>query len=297
MKRYDMSQFDFSALVFPRKTKTFKNVIQLYCECKYEEAEALSEKLKGYDPQLADMKAQTAFFRCDFNECVKNIMEFYPFLIEWYSGNKKWDTEKMLEYALQKADKDIKQEAIEILMEMYNSFSSEQLDIRGFEHFKYIPTLIEHANGVLEDFANPYHIYSPPETPQKLNAIIDDYLLKNKKRFANLKGDPMDDPAIVNNVLLLIENNGYPEDFLKIYSEHFTSPFLIYTHLEATKIYLYLKQEDKARDTLVNYAKYSWIPVESTDIKPLSMFVDYSFVPLFNKELFDIIYHLPVPHC
>ncbi len=90
-------------------------------------------------------------------------------------------------------------------------------------------------------------------------------------------------------------NRGYPEEFLSLYEKHCTSPLLMYQHLDAVKIYICLKQPEKAQNALLNYAKYGWIPIEWTDVKPVSMFVDYSFVPLFTKELFDAIYQTPVP--
>lgn len=103
MKRIDLSQINFP-LETKRYTKKIKEVIQLYRECKYDEAETLAAKINGYDPQLADMKAQLAFFRSDFNECVQQGLMVYPFLNEWYSENKRKQTERMLEYALQMAD-------------------------------------------------------------------------------------------------------------------------------------------------------------------------------------------------
>lgn len=295
MNKIDLSQLDFSTLVFPRITKVFKETVQLYCDCKYDEAELCAKKLKGYEPQLADMRAQTAFFRCDFNECVQQAILFYPFLDEWYSGNKRWETEKMLEYALQKADEEIRREAIEILMSMYHYFSDEQLERRGFEHFKHIPRLIEHAAGNLESVSNPYHIYSPPESPKELSEITDEYLTFHKKRLSKLQGDPLENPGVISHILLMIKDQGHPEDYIELYSKHFSAPQLLNDHFDAAKIYIYLKQEDKARESLINFARYGFIPIEWTDVKPMSIFVDYSFVPLFNKELFDIIYHLPVP--
>ena len=295
MKRTDLSEIDFSALAFPRKTKTFKTVVQLYCECRYDEAEALSAKLTGCDPQLADMRAQTAFFRSDFNECVRQGLLVYPFLDEWYSGNKRQQTRMMLEYAINKADEEVRQEAVGILNDMYHHFSEEQLAARGFEHFVYIPQLIVHATGVLESFAKPHHIYRPPESPEELSAIAEDYLRLHEKRLAALKCDPMDDPSVIRSIMPLIEYRGRPEDYLKLYNEHCTSPELNNCHFAAAKICLYFGQEDKAREALLNYARYGFIPVEFTDVKPMEIFVDYSFAPLLTKELLDAIYDPPVP--
>ena len=205
MIRYDFSQIDFSSLSFPKKTKKFKEFINLYWDCMYEDAETLSSKLIGYEPQLADMRAQAAFFRSDFNECVNQIMIFYPFLVEWYSGNKRDDTKKMLEYALNKADKDVREEAISILTEMHKYFSKEQLEHRDYLHFKYIRTLIEHSTGNLEEFSNPHYIYTPPEKPKHLNEIIDTYIELHKKRIEKLQCDPMDDPATVREILFQIK--------------------------------------------------------------------------------------------
>ena len=53
--------------------------------------------------------------------------------------------------------------------------------------------------------------------------------------------------------------------------------------------------QEKASEALLNYARYGFIPVEWTDIKPMEIFYDYSFAPLFNKELLNNIYNLPVP--
>ena len=94
MKRIELSQINFP-LETKRYTKKIKEVIQLYRECKYDEAETLAAKLNGYDPQLADMRAQLAFFRSDFNECVQQGIMVYPFLNEWYSENKRKQTERL----------------------------------------------------------------------------------------------------------------------------------------------------------------------------------------------------------
>ena len=86
-----------------------------------------------------------------------------------------------------------------------------------------------------------------------------------------------------------------PEDYLALYEKHYTSPKFNNRHFSAAQIYIFLKQEEKAREALVNYARYCFIPIEWTDIKPMEIFYDYSFVPLFNKELLETIYNLPVP--
>ena len=292
MKRIDLSQINFP-LETKRYTKKIKEIIQLFGECKYDEAEALAAKLNGYDPQLADMRAQLAFFRSDFNECVQQGLMVYPFLNEWYSGNKRKQTELMLEYALQMADESIRQEAIEILTEMHGHFTDEQLSTREFEHFKYIPILIEHAEGSLESFA--FRLYTPPESPKELSVLADEYLTLHKKRFAKLQGNPMDNLEVVSGFMVSVFSQCRPEDYLALYEKHYTSPKLNNCHFSAAQIYIFLKQEGKAREALVNYAKYGFIPIEWTDIKPMEIFYDYSFVPLFNKELFRIIYNLPVP--
>ena len=252
----------------------------------------MAKKLVGYDPQLADMRAQIAFFRSDFNECVQQALLLYPCLDEWYSGNKKTDTERMLEYALWNADADIKQEAIEILRSMYQYFPEQQLAARGFEHFRYIPQLIEHAEGEPEQFS--FRLYTPPESPKELSAVIDEYLTLHKKRLAGMTGDPMENPSVIGSLLVSVKSQCRPEDYLMLYQDHCTAPELLNQHFSAAQIFLYLKQEDQAREALLNYARYGFIPVECTDVKPVSIFYDYSFVPLFNRELFDAIYMLPV---
>ena len=241
------------------------------------------------------MRAQAAFFRSDFNECVRQGLLVYPFLDAWYSGNKRRETEMMLEFAIHRADAEIRQEAIGILAEMHHHFTAEQLGSRGFEHFRYIPQLIEHATGDLESFANPHHIYTPPESPKELCEVTAHYLKLHEKRFAALPGDPLENPAVIAGLLVTVADQCRPADYLELYHKHFAAPELTNSHFTAAKIYLSFRQEDQARDALLNYARCGFIPIEWTDVKPMAIFVDYSFVPLFTKEFLDTIYHLPVP--
>ncbi len=291
----DMSQIDFSNLTFPRLTKKYKTVSQLYRACQYEEAEALANTLSGNEPQLADMRAQTAFFRSDFNTCVQQTLLFYPYLDEWYSGNKRSESQKMLAFALQRADADIRQEAIGILKKMYHHFSDEQLDRREMAHFKAIPQLIEHATGPLGQCSNPDANYTPPETPQELSAVLDGFLETNKKRLAKLQGDPLDDAQIVSKLLVTVIDQCRPEDYLYLYEKLLCSPALQYAHFRAAKIHLYLNQPEKAREALLNYARYGFWPVEWSDVRPMAI-VDWPFIPLLDKELLDCIYRIPFTH-
>lgn len=292
MYSIDMSQIDFSNLTFPRITQKFKTVSQLYRACQYEEAEALAKTLTGYEPQLADMRAQTAFFRSDFQTCIQQTLLFYPYLDEWYSGNKRSETQKMLVFALQKTDADIRQDAIGILMKMHHHFSDEQLEQREMAHFKAIPQLIAQASDSLGQCSNRDANYTPPDTPKELSDVLDDFLECNKKRLAKLQGDPLDDAQIVSKLLVTVIDQCRPEDYLYLYEKHLCSPVLQYAHFRAAKIYLYLNQPEKASEALINYARYGFWPVEWSDVRPMAI-VDCPFLPLLTKDLLDRIYRIP----
>ncbi|HAG14505.1 MAG TPA: hypothetical protein DCG49_11695 [Ruminococcus sp.] len=289
----DLSQINFDAIAFPRKTKTFKNVVQLFSACHYDEAETIAKKLVGYDPQLADMRAQIAFFRSDFNACVQQALLLYPFLNAWYSENKTKETQRMLAFALRKADAPVRQEAFDILMQMHQHFSQQELDKRGFEHFKSIPLLLEHASGDLVRFA--VRNYTPPDDPKPLSAVTESYLECHKNRLAKLSGDPLENPAVLSSLLVSVKAECRPEDYLAIYQKYCTSPQLRNAHFPAAAICLYLQQYDRAKEALLNFAKYGFTPIEWTDVKPMAIFFDYCVVPLFDNAFLERIDRLPVP--
>lgn len=291
MKRYNLSEFDFDAINPVSVPKQLKDITNLYRACKFDEANALLEKFGKLPHQVLDIKAQLAFFKWDFDEAVKYILEYYPFLGEWYSGNKTDDTQRMLVFSLMNASPEVKSEAMEILQEMYGFFNEEQLQKRNLRYFKLIPQIIDAANGNYESYQR---IFVPSEKHLSYEDILQEYSAYHKIKLDSLKSSLEDDARTAGDVLSLIRDNGEPSDFVRLYEKHCKTSKLYYRyHIEAIKIYLYLGELDKARAAAVNYVKYGFIPIEWTDIMPLSVFDNYSFIPVFTKGLFNIIYNTP----
>ena len=74
MTRYDLSQIDFLSIKPVAISKPLKEITRLYRACRFEEADKLLEKNDTLPRQTADIKAQLAFFSCDFDKTVQYIL-------------------------------------------------------------------------------------------------------------------------------------------------------------------------------------------------------------------------------
>lgn len=292
MKTYDYTKIDFPSIEVQRTPKQLQKITDLYRACKFEEAEILLDKAGLQTHQTADIMAQLTFFQWNFDKAVEYILEYYAWLGEWYSGNKKGYTEKMLAFSLLKATPKVREEAIEVLQHMYDSFTEEQLkDFKHYRQFAAIPRIIDIANGNAENY---YHTYKPCESPKEFSEVLNDYAKYHDSQLKALRCSPEEDAFTVRDLLILIEDRGKTDDFIRLYEKHCQSSKLSESnHMVAIKIYMYLKEYERAKNAVVNCIKYTWYPIEYTDVMPLSIFYDYSFMELFTKELFEEIFHIP----
>lgn len=291
MTHYDLSEIDFPSIKPVAAPKPLKEITHLYRACRFEEADKLLEKNDTLPRQTADIKAQLAFFSCDFDKTVQYILEYYPYLNEWYAMNKKSDTEKMLAFSLAKSSEDIKNEAISILDEMYGYFSEEQLSDVRYSHFKAIPRIIDIAKGNYSKYAKGY---TPPESPKEYKEIFDKYAEFHKSQLKALKCAPEDDPKTAGDLIYLIEKSGKPEDITELYEADCKSTKLHYNaHLTAIRVYLYLNDPERAEEAAVDYVKYGWLPITETDIMPVSLFDDYCMTPMLTNELLSTLKNIP----
>lgn len=291
MRSYNISEIHFEEIEPLSLSKKMKQATNLYRACKFDEAEKILTDIHTNPHQIADIKAQLAFFSWEFDKAIEYILEYYPYLGEWYSGNKNRDTQKMLAFSLLHASEKMKKQAIAELQEIHDCFSKEQLDKRGYYQFTCISQILDIASGNYQTYKKPY---SPPEKIKSYEEILQGYAQYHEKELKALHCLPEDDIRIASDLLLLIMDYGKTTDFIRLYEKHCKSSKLYYrNHLRAIHIYLYLQNFERAKEAASDYVKYGWIPIEWTDVMPVSLFDDYCFVPVFTKDLFSEIYSIP----
>lgn len=284
----DISAVDFENIEVVRVPKKLKDIAELYRARDFEEADKLLEAFGKLPRQKAAIKAQLAFFDCDFGSAIEYIIEYYAYLGEWYSGNMWYQTAMMLSFALIRSrQQTIVKECITYLKELYESLSEEQLNNRKLRYLTFIPQILDRADGKF----NSSQKYSPPDTPKSYSELFDGYAQYHKKQLAALDCPPEDDPRIAGDMLILIYSSGATDDFVRLYEKHCKSSDLRdRAHIDAARIYMYLGANDRAAEALLDYASLGWWPIENTDIMPMAMLDADDLFPLVSDELLKKIY-------
>lgn len=286
----DTSMIDFNAIETVRITKRLKEIAALYRACRFEEA---NEQLSAYNKlphQAAAIKAQISFFNWDFDSTIEHIMDYFPYLCEWYTGNIKWNTFYMLVFSLLKSNSDMRRSCLEYLDSVYKGFSDDQLESKNYWHFTFIPEMIKAADGNMETNKK----YVPPNNPKSFNEIFEGYAGSHKRQLEKLSCSPEEDAKTASDLLLLIYSSGSTEDFIRLYEKHCKSPKNSdFVHFDAARIYMYLGNNERAAQALCDYAEFVWYPIEFTDVKPVSILDGFDLFPLFTKDLFKKIYNIP----
>lgn len=288
----DISNIDFDNIEVVRVPKKLKDIAELYRSRDFEEADRLLSAFGKLSRQTAAIKAQLAFFSCDFGSAIENIMEYYTYLGEWYTGNMWYQTAMALSYALIRAKSlPVAMDCIEYLKMLYNGLSAEQLENRKLRYLKFIPNILDRADGKF----NSTKKYSPPDIPKSYSELFDGYAQYHQKQLEMLDCPPEDDTHTASDMLILIYSSGSADDFLKLYEKHCKSSELRDgTHIDAARIYMYLGQNDRAAEALLNYASLGWYPIENTDIMPMSILDADDLFLLVSDELLKKIYSEPM---
>lgn len=288
----DISAIDFDNIEVLRAPKKLKDITELYRARDFEEADRLIAAFGKLPRQKAAIWAQLAFFSCDFGSAIEHIMEYYAYLGEWYTGNMWYQTAMVLSYALIRAkSQPIAKDCIEYLKALYESLSEEQLENRKLRYLTFIPQILDRADGKF----NSTQKYSPPDAPKSYSELFDGYAQYHKKQLAALNCPPEDDPRTAGDMLILIYSSGSSDDFLRLYEKHCkNSDLRDGAHLDAARIYMYLGDNDRAAEALLDYATLGWYPIESTDIMPMSMLDADDLFPLISNEMLKKIYSEPM---
>lgn len=288
----DISTIDFSNINVVSIPKKLKDIAELYRARNFAEADRLLEAFKKLPRQKAAIEAQLAFFNCDFVSAIERIMEYYPYLGEWYTGNMWYQTSMALSFALIRAKSEpIAKDCKEYLKTLYDSLSEEQLENKGLRYLTFIPQILDRADGKF----NSTQQYTPPENPKSYDELFDGYAQYHKKQLAKLDCPPEEDTRTASDLLILIDSSGSTEDFLRLYEKHCKSPELRdWAHLKAARIYMYLGKNDRAAEALLDFATLGWRPLQITDIMPFAMLDADDLFPLITDEMLKFVYNEPM---
>ncbi|MBQ9604408.1 MAG: hypothetical protein IJR45_03240, partial [Firmicutes bacterium] len=278
--------------------KKLKEIINLYRMRKYEQADKLLEQLTGFSHQKAAIKAQIAFFNADFEHTVEYISEYFPYLCEWYSGNIKCDTIFMLEYSFVKGENtDLNKKVLNNIKNVYEILTNEQKQGKGFSQYRYYDELKRVFDGDTENtmLDNYGKKYTPPENPKRIEEVLKDFSLENKVSIGSVDDlDGFINDSRVGNMLYYMKIYTSPEDYIMVFEKLKKSKRLsMYQFLDAAMVYLYLGKKEKAEQTIVEIAKYKWIPIEETDVMPVPALSDLGAYELYTKDLFDKLAAVP----
>lgn len=284
----DISTIDFNNIKVVSVPKKLRDIAQLYRDGHYEEADMRLAAFEKQPRQKSAIEAQLAFFGCDFETAIEHIMEYYPYLGEWYTGNMWHQTAMALSFALSRAkSKPIAKECLKYLKALYEAPSEEQLANMGLRYLTFIPQILDRADGKF----NSTQKYSPPEAPKSYDELFDGYAQYHKKQLAKLDCPPEEDTRTASDMLILIDSSGSTDDFLRLYEMHCKSSELRdWAHIKAARLYIYLGENARAADALYDYAMIGWNPLECTDIMPMSMLDADDLFPLISDEMLAKIY-------
>lgn len=285
---HDISTIDFSNITVVGVPKKLRDAAQLYRDGHYDEATLQLAAFNKQSRQKAAIEAQLAFFKCDFETAIERIMEYYPYLGEWYSGNMWYQTAMALSFALIRAkSQSIAKECIEYLMTLYNGLSEKQLANKGLRYLTFIPQILDRVDGKF----NSTQQYFPPEAPKSYDELFDGYAQYHKRQLAKLDCPPEEDTRTASDMLILIDSSGSTDDFLRLYKMHCKSPELRdWAHIKAARIFIFLGENDRAVEALLDFATVGWYPIENTDIMPLSMLDADDLFTLISDEMLAKIY-------
>lgn len=289
MKKFlDISTIDFNNITVVSVPKKLRDIAQLYRDGHYEEADLRLASFEKQPRQRSAIEAQLAFFRCDFETAIEHIMEYYPYLGEWYTGNMWHQTAMALSFALIRAkSQPVAKDCIEYLKALYEGLSEEQLANKGLRYLTFIPQILDRADGKF----NSTQKYSPPEAPKSYDELFDGYAKYHKKQLAKLDCPPEEDTRTASDMLILIDSSGSTDDFLRLYEMHRKSPELRdWAHIKAARIFMFLGDNDHAEEALLDFATVGWNPLECTDIMPMSMLDADDIFPLISDEMLARIF-------
>lgn len=284
----DISTIEFNYINVVSVPKKLRDIAELFRDGHYEEANLRLASFEKQPRQKAALEAQLAFFGCDFETVIERIMEYYPYLGEWYTGNMWHQTAMALSFALIRArSQPIAKDCIEYLKALYESLSEEQLANKGLRYLTFIPQIIDRAYGKF----NSTPKYSPPENPKSYDELFDGYAQYHRKQLAKLDCPPEEDSHTASDMLILIGSSGSADDFLRLYEMHCKSPELRdWAHIKAARIFMFLGDNDRAAEALLDFATVGWNPLECTDILPMSMLDADDLFPLISDEMLAKIY-------
>lgn len=284
----DISTLDFNNINVVSVPKKLRDIAQLYRDGHYDEADLRLASFEKQPRQRAAIEAQLAFFRCDFESAIERIMEYYPYLGEWYTGNMWYQSAMALSFALIRAkSKPITKDCIEYLKRLYESLSEEQLANKGLRYLTYIPQILDRVDGKF----NSTKKYSPPEAPKSYDELFDGYAQYHKKQLAKLDRPPEEDTRTASDMLILIDSSGSADDFLRLYEMHRKLPEMRdWAHIKAARIFMFLGEINRAEEALLDFATVGWNPLECTDIMPISILDADDIFPLISDTILAKIY-------
>lgn len=284
----DISTIDFNSITVVSVPKKLRDIAQMYRDGHYDEADSRLASFEKQPRQRAAIESQLAFFRCDFESAIERIMEYYPYLGEWYTGNMWYQTAMALSFALIRAKSTpIAKDCVEYLNRLYDSLTEEQLANKGLRYLTFIPQILDRVDGKF----NSTQKYSPPEAPKSYDELFEGYAQYHQKQLAKLECPPEEDVRTASDMLILIENSGSADDFLRLYEMHRKSPDLRdWTHIKAARIFMFQGDNARAEEALLDFAAIGWSPIECTDIMPISILDADDIFPLISDEMLAKIY-------
>lgn len=294
MQYTDISKLDLTAVTMSPIPKKLKDAARLCRCCRFAEAEMLLDTVDGVPHQVAAIQAQLAFFSGDFDKAISLIMDYFPYLCEWYSGNMMQDTVHMLAFSLMHTHSETADTAISCLQRMYDALTEEQRNLRQYRQFTHIPEILQAAEEDLSGLVHQRKCYAPRETPKTTEEIIASYAKYHEKQIQRLKCPITEDTAMAGDLLLLIYDMGTPEEFCRLYEKHCKSSKLYYlSHIRAIRVYQYLGDLPRAEEAALDYVRYGWMPIEHTDVMPLSLLDGYDIFSVLTKESLMQMYSIP----
>ena len=241
------------------------------------------DKIEGYEPQKAIVKAEISYFSNDYETAMINDENGLPFDEQWYAGNVL--TEHFFAYS----NSAIISNNVPRADFFYKKFLSEKENLNLQNHI--INFYRHQIKNHLAKLSGEKKLVIDEEQLQtvKNGKSIDEFIIQLKKYRPKLMFDSVEGAEYLLNFMF---EKGNTDESLSYYEKFADKILNENTHISASRLFLLTGQINKAQISLINFVN-NWYPVEHIQIAPMILFSYEDLYPILTKDFKQEILNTP----
>ncbi|MBX3253594.1 MAG: hypothetical protein KF862_05585 [Chitinophagaceae bacterium] len=241
------------------------------------------EKIKGFGPQKAIVKAETGYFSNDYENAMANDENGLPFDEQWYAGNI------LFEHFFAYSNAAIISKNISRAENFYRNFLAEKeksdlpehrINVYRHQVKNHLAKLYGEKDLIIDNNLPP--IVTNGKSTGEFIAQLKEY--RPGLAFNSIEG--------AEYILNFMLEQGNTDESLAYYEKFADKIVNNNTHIHATRLYLLAKESGKAKKSLMRFVN-NWYPVEHIQITPMILFSYEDLYPILTKEFKQEILNMP----